>query len=113
MNGSNALDRARLFISYRRARARHFGDRSLFAEPAWDIMLKLYVHHVKNEPVSVKSACIGSGVSASTALRWLNALEAEGLICFELDPADQSRKLIRLTPGGFESMTRCLEDCAP
>lgn len=96
----------------RKARSDHFGNSDIFGEPAWDILLDVYIHQFQNEEVSVKSACIGSGAPATTALRWLSLLERQGLICSTEDPIDQRRRFIRLTAEGYESMTRYLNHVA-
>ena len=90
----------------RRERSKHFEREQIFGEPAWDMLLDLYIHQARNEKVSVKSALIGSGASASTAMRWLGVLDAED------DPADSARRLVRLTPEGYEGITRYLEQIA-
>lgn len=105
-----ALEAAVRAYEERRKRGRHFENTQLFGEPAWDILLDLYIHQARNESVSVKSATIGSGASAATALRWLDVLDKEGLVRSEEDPSDNRRRLLRLTPEGYESITRYLEE---
>jgi hypothetical protein len=100
---------AKRILKNRRSRGVHFGEPEIFGEPAWDILLDLYVHQIQNDEVSVKSASIGSGAPATTALRWINILEDKKLIVSELDLTDHRRRLVRLTAEGFESMTRYLE----
>jgi hypothetical protein len=81
----------------RRRRADIFGDETLFGEPAWDILLDLFVAGEKGKRVAVTSACIGSGVPSTTALRWLNVLELRGLVEREDDNSDARRSFVRLT----------------
>lgn len=95
-------------IADRRARAQQFTNRDLFGEPAWDILLDLYVRQNNSEPTSVKSACIGAGVPASTALRWIGVLENEGLVSSVGDAGDHRRRLVRLTDQAFKQMTTYL-----
>lgn len=99
-------------IARRRARHAHFGAQDIFGEPAWDILLDLYVRQYGGEQVSVKSACIHAGVPANTALRWLHALKLQGLLCCEDDPDDQNRSLVRLSRHGFDRMTDYFEEIA-
>ena len=99
-------------IARRRARHAHFGAQDIFGEPAWDILLDLYVRRDGEESISVKSACVNAGVPANTALRWLRALELEGLLCCEDGPCDQDRSLVRLSRNGFDRMTDYLEEIA-
>jgi hypothetical protein len=99
-------------IARRRARHAHFGAHEIFGEPAWDILLDLYVRQSGGEQISVKSACVNAGVPANTALRWLHALELEGLLCCEDDPGDPQRRLVRLSRDGFDRMTDYFEEIA-
>lgn len=107
-----ALDAATHALADRRARAEHFDSLRLFGEPAWDILLDLYIHQARQEAVTVKSAIIGSGASAVTVMRWLNALDQEGLVRSETDPTDDRQMLLRLTAEGYEAITRYLERVA-
>ena len=68
-----------------RTRERHFAGHQLFVDPAWDILLDIFIRQARGELVSVKSASVGSVAPASTALRWLNQLEAEGIIASQED----------------------------
>ena len=40
----------------------------IFADPAWDIILDLFIHHSKNQDVCVTSACAAAMVPITTAL---------------------------------------------
>lgn len=95
---------AKRTYAIRRKRSSIFGNPDLFGEPAWDILLDLYVAHVEQKPVSVSSACIGSAAPPTTGLRWLGVLAEENLIVREQDPDDQRRVLVRLTERGVEAM---------
>jgi DNA-binding MarR family transcriptional regulator len=108
----SALDEANQIYQSRRARDQSFPHPQIFGEPAWDILLDLYIRQARGETVSVKSATIGSAASASTALRWLKVLEEEGLISSHGDASDSRRRLVSLTPEGFERMTRHLTEIA-
>jgi hypothetical protein len=97
---------ARQAYALRRKRAAIFGNPELFGEPAWDILLDLYIAHAEGKPVSVSSACIGSAAPATTGLRWLGVLADEGFVVRENDAEDQRRVLVRLTPAGVTAMER-------
>lgn len=92
----------------RRRREEFFENCSLFGEPAWDILLDLFVNNSIGRSVSVKSASLGSAVPDTTALRWLRVLERSGLIYFAQDQSDARRKLISLTQEGERQMRRYL-----
>lgn len=100
------LTLARRAYSLRRRRAAIFGNAELFGEPAWDILLDLFIAHGEGKTVSVSSACIGSAAPATTGLRWLGVLAEEGLVVRENDPEDNRRVLVRLTDAGIAAMER-------
>lgn len=100
---------ARKTYALRRKRAAIFGNPDLFGEPAWDILLDLFIAAGEHKSVSVSSACIGSAAPATTGLRWLGVLADEGLIVRENDPEDNRRVLVRLTPSGHAAMERFFE----
>ncbi len=97
---------ARKAYALRRKRSAIFGNPDLFGEPAWDILLDLFIAQGEGKPVSVSSACIGSAAPATTGLRWLGVLAEEGLIVRENDPEDHRRVLVRLTSAGRTAMER-------
>jgi hypothetical protein len=100
------LDLARQTYTLRRKRAGIFGNPELFGEPAWDILLDLYIAHGEGKPVSVSSACIGSAAPPTTGLRWLGVLADHGFVMRENDPEDNRRVLVRLTRAGITAMER-------
>jgi hypothetical protein len=106
MRTRSNLALARKAYAMRRKRAAIFGNPDLFGEPAWDILLDLYIAQGEGKQVSVSSACIGSAAPATTGLRWLGVLADEGLVVRENDPEDHRRVLVRLTPAGTAAMDR-------
>lgn len=100
---------ARKAYALRRKRAALFGNPDLFGEPAWDILLDLFIAHGEGKSVSVSSACIGSASPPTTGLRWLGVLADEGLVVRENDPEDNRRVMVRLTRGGLAAMERFFE----
>ncbi len=104
-----ALALARRTYALRRKRSGIFGNPDLFGEPAWDILLDLFIAAGEGKTVSVSSACIGSAAPATTGLRWLGVLAEEGLVVRENDPEDHRRVLVRLAPAGQAAMERFFE----
>lgn len=99
------LARARDIYRQRRRRQEFFnGD--LFSEPAWDMLLDLYIAGCEGKQVSTTSACIGASVPVATGLRWLQLLESEGLIERRTDPTDGRRTFVSLTTLAYRSMNR-------
>jgi DNA-binding MarR family transcriptional regulator len=101
---STALHKARQQYRSRRSRETIFGKPHLFGEPAWDILLDLFIAAEESKQISVSSLCIASAVPATTALRWIAILEAEGLIERSCDPADARRVFVALCDDGFAKM---------
>lgn len=88
----------------RRARGILFGDETLFGEPAWDMMLDLFIAAKERKRVPVTSACIGAAVPTTTALRWLALLEDRGLVVREADASDARRIFVRLSADAYAKM---------
>lgn len=95
---------ARRTYRNRRSRAAIFEDESLFGEPAWDLLLDLFIAAKERKRVPVTSACIGASVPTTTALRWLAVLEERGLVLREADPSDARRIFVRLSADAYARM---------
>ena len=86
----------RAIIRARRLRESYF-PASLFADPAWDMLLDLMAARLEGTPVAVSSLCIASAVPATTALRWIRTLTDKGLLVRVADPRDGRRVFIDLS----------------
>lgn len=92
-----SADRVSKIIRARRLRSRYF-DETLFADPAWDMMLDLLQAEIRQHRVPVSSLCIAAAVPATTALRWLKTLVSQGLFLRRADPHDGRRVFVELAP---------------
>ncbi len=90
---------AKSVASMRRERNKFF-TADLFGEPAWDILLDLFIASADERPISVTSACLASGVPLTTALRCLDNLVRQGLVVRSPDMQDRRRAIVSLTPKG-------------
>jgi len=90
----------------RRNRSAIFDDEGLFGEPAWDLLLDLFIAAKERKRVPVTSACIGAAVPTTTALRWLTVLEERGLVVREADTSDARRIFVRLSTDAYARMVR-------
>jgi len=93
-----ALDKAQKASRRRLLRRQLVGAPELFGEPAWDMLIDLFIHEAQAKPVSTSSLCIASGLPMSSALRLLQRLCDQGLVTREADRQDGRRNFIRLAP---------------
>lgn len=100
-------DRVRSILKARRMRDQFF-ERELFADPAWDILLELYLADLMQYRMSIGSLCIGAAVPATTALRWIKLLERKGVIMRNADPGDGRRVFVSLSDRSHASMDALL-----
>jgi len=103
IEGKPSADTIRRIIRARMERTLYFRA-NIFADPAWDILLDLYAAELSQVRVSVNSLCIASNVPQTTALRWINSLEAEQLIKRSPDPLDRRRFFLSLTQSAVNSL---------
>lgn len=80
-----------------------------FAEPLWDIMVEIYANALAGRQMSVSDACLGMGLSTSTALRCLKYHEGLGLIARSDDPRDARRSFVELSEGAEAALTAYFE----
>jgi DNA-binding MarR family transcriptional regulator len=102
---------ARRLIRDRRRREEVLGA-DIFGEPAWDLLLELYVAHAEDRPVSTLSACMAVSVSLTTGLHWLTNLEEHQLIERLHVGGDERLTLLLLTDSAFDRMTALLREMA-
>jgi hypothetical protein len=107
--GTQSLARfAGEFKRIRDMRGELFGAH-LFREPAWEMMLDLYIAEHEMKHVSISSLCIASGVASTTALRHIDKLMESGMLMREGDASDHRRTHIRLAEGVSAKMSSVIE----
>lgn len=102
---------ARSEIKARSNRSKFF-KASLFSDPAWDILLELFAAEQEARRVNISSAGLAAEIPLTTALRWINALEREGLVERVADPTDARRTFLSLTESGLRAMTLYFQSCS-
>ena len=101
-------ERVRAILKARAARPKFFNEQ-LFADPAWDMLLELYALKCEDLRVSVSKLSLASGVPGTTALRWIDKLEAEELLFRRDDPLDGRRIWVEISDKGLEAMRAYLQ----
>lgn len=104
---SNQLKSASTILAARHWRKNHF-PASMFGEPAWEMLLSLYLAEGQQPRLTVTSLCQNSGFPQTTALRWLHFLEAEHLVMREPSMVDKRLYYIDLTETARRALDRFL-----
>lgn len=76
----------------------------LFGEPAWDMLLELYIAAMEGRSESVSDVHYSSALPLTTTIRWLSALEREGWLFRRRDPEDKRRTFVCISTQGLAAM---------
>jgi len=87
---------ARQILAGRKQRE-HFFDPALFSNPAWDLVLHLYVATAEDGGMSVSDYCASSSTHKGVVLRWLDYFQQEEMVVEAIDPERTDQVLIRLS----------------
>jgi DNA-binding MarR family transcriptional regulator len=80
-----------------------------FRDPAWDMLLDLYVQDSGTAGMMVSALCIASGVPQTTALRYIYRLEQLGLVKTTGHPTDQRRTMVSLVESARPKIEQLLD----
>ena len=83
-------------------------DCRMFGEPAWDILLALYISRGRGFSLKITEVCAESKSPQTTALRWLEYLEREGLVVRRKNPAKTNSDLAEITEKAAIALNRFL-----
>lgn len=98
---------ARYQYAMRRHRDAMIGG--MFGEPAWDMLLELFIAGAEGRKTPMKNLCLAACASMSTATRRLECLIASKLVRKIGDDVDARRSLTELTDHGWSVMTMLLK----
>lgn len=98
VNLARALENARRAYRRRLYRREVIGTSKLFAEPAWEMLIDLFIRECEGKKVATSALCLASTVPPSTALRRVNDLCTAGYIMKVEDPDDGRRHFVEMTP---------------
>ena len=82
---------------------------SLLSDPAWDMLLDLFVGHITGRDVSVTSACLASRRPATTSLRYIERMAKQGLIRREKDCNDNRKVYLRMTEKALRAVAKWID----
>jgi len=110
--GERAVERATAMVATRERRKKFF-NASMFGEPAWDVLLALYLAEARGLRTNVNTLTQSSGVAPTTALRWMDYLENQQLISREKNPTDARASIVRLTDKAQQALEAYLLETVP
>lgn len=90
---------AKFSLAARQGRSDHFSP-AMFGEPAWDLLLALYVSQDEVPAPAVSSLAKSAGIAITTAFRWIDYLEEKRLIERERSSDDGRALTIALSDEG-------------
>lgn len=106
--GADDLAMARSLLRERRARDAFFAP-GLFGEPAWDLLLTLYIAHGPTDTLSLVDACTEAGISPEAGSFAFAKLEQGGMVEVQRRRHDRVRPTqVRLSQDGFKRMAAML-----
>ena len=103
-----AVKKAIDLIEITKRRSRFTAFANLFADPAWFILLDLFVRQHSGLQTSVSSACHASFSPLTTALRHIAILTERNVIQRQYDSVDQRRVFLELTDESSAEIERKL-----
>ena len=104
---ATARDRAASLLALRKRREDALGA-DLFAEPAWDILLDLFVRYIDRTKTSTTSAALAARVPLSTALRHVSILVQKGLVRQTVSTTDLRLQYVSMSDAGVAHMLSLL-----
>lgn len=85
----------------------------IFQDPAFDILLTLFVSGEEGHKMPISAVVLSGGTPPTTGLRWVTKLEKLGMLLREDDPFDKRRQFISLTEETRERMLQWLTPLPP
>lgn len=107
-NAVNLAVKARLIIEHRERRRRYVST-DVLGEPAWDMLLDLFIKFTRGAKVTTSSLCITSRVPLTTALRHISVLEEKGYVTRGQSRLDKQATLVGLSDAGVLAIGQYLE----
>ena len=97
-DGARALRNAEAVLRRRILRKQLIGHAELFGEPAWDMLIDLFIHECRGEQLSMSSLCATAGIPTSSAMKLAQRLCEAGVLERTPDLFDGRRTLMKIAP---------------
>jgi DNA-binding MarR family transcriptional regulator len=97
------LQQVRAYLAARRGARQAFGA-ATFSDPAWDMLVQLYAHHLAQQSIALSKLCQAAHVPTATGQRWIKYLEQTGHVARKADKHDNRRQWLALTDSGLNKM---------
>jgi DNA-binding MarR family transcriptional regulator len=98
---------ARALLDDRKRRSAIFNP-GMFGEPAWELLLNLYITDQGGPRLTIGKLIQVAGLPQSTSLRWLDYLEDQKLIVRNEHPTDARTAFVELTDKAREALASYL-----
>jgi DNA-binding MarR family transcriptional regulator len=98
---------ARALLDDRKRRSAIFNP-GMFGEPAWELLLNLYINDRAGPRLTIGKLIQVAGLPQSTSLRWLDYLEDQRLIVRNEHPTDARTAFVELTDKAREALASYL-----
>ncbi len=95
---ARALRNAEAVLRRRILRKQLIGHAELFGEPAWDMLIDLFIHECRGEQLSMSSLCATAGIPTSSAMKLAQRLCEAGVLERTPDLFDGRRTLMKIAP---------------
>ena len=82
----------------------------LLLDPAWGILLELLHAELGKRCVTLSGLCETSEEAMAATVRWLKALDGQGLICRRIDPHEPGAEIVELTPKASAALRSYFHD---
>jgi DNA-binding MarR family transcriptional regulator len=102
-----AVENARSILDLHGRISRRLGE-GMFDNPGLLMLLRLFIARVEQRTLQVKALALYSGVPASTAQRWIDRLQIQGLLTKRTNERDHRSSLVTITNDAFDAIKRLL-----
>lgn len=103
------LATARAWKKANAAPGQAFGSPVLFANPAWALLLELYIRRAERRRLTLADAGACMGIPENSAARWARCVELEGWVATSRDMQADQAGVLHFTPDGLERMEAALD----